>query len=117
MRLARFAAAALTEAGHPTRAQRLLTPVRALGDQSGLGAQARADNLAGAFGVRRDLPPELVVVVVDDVVTTGASLVEATRALTAAGAHVRGAATVAATVRRSSRSAITPHGYRRTPVQ
>ena len=106
LRLARSAAVALSRAGQPARAEPLLAPVRALGDQSGLSAQARAANLSGAFAVVRTVPPGLPVVVVDDVVTTGASLVEATRALTAAGAAVHGAATVAATIRRCRR------GYR-----
>ncbi|MDT7539676.1 MAG: hypothetical protein QOI82_3261 [Actinomycetota bacterium] len=111
LRLARFAAATLTAGGQPTRAQPLLVPVRRLGDQSALDAAGRAANLAGAFGVRRDVAVAGQVVVVDDVVTTGASLVEAARALTAAGATVHGAATVAATIRRWG------HGYRGTSVQ
>ncbi|MDT7570937.1 MAG: hypothetical protein QOE05_1111 [Actinomycetota bacterium] len=111
LRLARFAATALTADGRLTRVQPLLAAGRDLGDQSALGAAGRAANLAGAFVVRRDLPAGLPVVVVDDVVTTGASLVEAARALTAAGATVEGAATVAATIRRWG------HGSRGTPVQ
>ena len=39
------------------------------------------------------------IVLVDDLVTTGASLTEAARVLSAAGVEVLGAATVAATVR------------------
>jgi predicted amidophosphoribosyltransferase len=111
LRLARSAAAALTAGGQPARVHPLLAPVRHLGDQSALGAAGRAANLAGAFGVRADVPFGYPVVVVDDVVTTGASLVEATRALEAAGAMVHGAATVAATTRRWRR------GYGGTSVQ
>ena len=100
LRLARAAAAALCARGFPATAVPLLAPARVVADQSGLDAGARAANLAGALRVRRTVDGVSPVVVVDDVVTTGATLVEATRALRAAGLIVQGAAVVAATVRR-----------------
>jgi predicted amidophosphoribosyltransferase len=96
--LARATAARLPGA----RADALLEPARRVADQSGLGAAERHANLAGAYrrrpraGRRGGAP----VVVVDDVVTSGASLTEAVRALEAGGAAVLGAATFAATRRR-----------------
>ena len=98
-RLAREAARVLRRRGLPARASPLLVQSRRPADQAGLDASGRAANLAGALVTRRDLTG-LVVVVVDDVVTSGATLAEATRALRAAGARVGGAATVAATARR-----------------
>jgi predicted amidophosphoribosyltransferase len=76
----------------------LLTPLRAVADSAGLGAAERAANLRGALAARRRLDgvPALVV---DDVVTTGATLREAVRALRAAGAQVHGVAVVAVTAR------------------
>lgn len=74
----------------------LLRPTRRVADQSGLGTRARAANLSGALGAQAPLQG-MRVIVVDDVVTTGATLVEAARALRAAGGDVRGAAVVAAT--------------------
>lgn len=52
-------------------------------DQAGLNAQERRANLAGAF-VASSVPDR--VAIVDDVVTTGATLIEAGRALGEAGA-------------------------------
>ena len=71
---------------------------RPVADQAGLGAAARHENLAGAFRLRR-LISTGAAVLVDDLVTTGSSLTEATRVLRAARIPVLGAATVAATVR------------------
>ena len=100
-RLATSAAAVLRADGRDVRAGPLLAHRRRVIDQARLDAGARQANLRGAFGVRR-VVPGVGVVVVDDVVTTGATVAEATRALTAAGARVHGAATVAASARRRS---------------
>ncbi|WP_122262322.1 ComF family protein [Ornithinimicrobium cerasi] len=77
--------------------------VRRVADQAGLGSRARSANLAGAVRARPALVRVLEgtpCVVVDDVVTTGATLVECARALREAGAGPVVAATVAATRRR-----------------
>jgi predicted amidophosphoribosyltransferase len=71
-------------------------------DQSALGAGGRARNVTGSLRYAGPLPAGGVrLVVVDDIVTSGATLAEAARALRAAGADVAGAAVVAATQRRS----------------
>lgn len=67
--------------------------VRRVRDQAGLTAAERADNLRGAFVVRR--PPAGSVVLIDDIVTTGSTLAAAAQALARAGSPVAGAATVA----------------------
>jgi predicted amidophosphoribosyltransferase len=79
---------------------RALTHCRRVQDQAGLTATARAANLDGALRAGMDLRGHRVIVV-DDVLTTGATLTEAARALRAAGADVLACAVIAATQRRT----------------
>jgi ComF family protein len=95
--MARLAARRL-RVRYPVTVRLALTQGRRVADQAGLRAAARRENLAGAFRLRRPISTGMVVLV-DDVVTTGSSLTEAARALRAASIPVLGAATVAATVR------------------
>lgn len=104
-RMAAAAARELREQGVPARAVRALRHTRRVLDQAGLGEAERAANLRGAMAARRARPgrPRGPAVVVDDVRTTGATLAEAERALSAAGFDVRGAAVLATTVRKRAR--------------
>lgn len=75
---------------------------RGVDDQAGLDRRARGVNVAGAFVLRsrwRAAVNGASCVVVDDVVTTGATLTEAARALLAGGAGDVRCATIAATAR------------------
>ncbi len=106
-RIARRAAQWLNTRGLPAAVVPLLRHARSVADQSGLSHARRAENLAGAFIARpvsprmiRGLPGATRLVVVDDVVTTGATLADAVRALRADALAVSGVATVAATQRR-----------------
>jgi predicted amidophosphoribosyltransferase len=76
-------------------------PGTGTGGQKGLGRGARARRVRGSMRVRAGPWPASVqgrtCIIVDDVLTTGATLAEASRALRAAGAVVGGAVVVAAT--------------------
>ena len=96
--VARAAARTLRAGGTDAVAVAALRHTRRVADSRGLGAAARRSNLAGAFEVRPDRVPRLRgrrVVVVDDLVTTGASVTEAVRALRCAGVVHAVAAAVA----------------------
>lgn len=101
------AAARRLRPDRPATVATVLVQMSGVRDQSGLDARSRQANLAGAFRVRRSGLPVLgtPVVLVDDLVTTGASLTEAARVLRRAGVRVVGAATVAATQRRGGDTA------------
>ncbi|MEE1928063.1 ComF family protein [Streptomyces sp. TRM 70351] len=98
-RMALAAAASLRRDGVPARVLGVLRQQREVADQSGLGAGQRRRNLAGALAVPAAgarLLGDGPVVLVDDLMTTGASLAEAARAVSAAGGRLLGAAVVAA---------------------
>ncbi|PSK97122.1 putative amidophosphoribosyltransferase [Murinocardiopsis flavida] len=108
--LAGAAARALTARARPARVHAALRPVRRVADQVGLRRDERRANLAGAFAVPRRAVRPLhgraagrTVVLVDDVLTTGASLAEAARALRAAGVHPAAAGVLAERGRGSGR--------------
>lgn len=82
----------LTRAGlAPTRA---LRPVRASTDQVGLDSAARSDNRRGSLRAVRPLDG-FHCIIVDDVLTTGATMLEARRAVLEAGGDVAGMAALA----------------------
>jgi ComF family protein len=90
------------------RAHQAVRHVRAVADQSTLDVVARRANLSGALRaepVASAGGPHGLVVVVDDVVTTGATVCETVRALTCSGWSVAGVAVVAAAVSPAERTA------------
>jgi len=87
-------AAAVLARGRDTATQTALTP------------EARRANLAGAFAARRAVPARPVLV--DDVFTTGATLVEAATALLAAGAKTVSGVTFARAARPLAGAAAAP---------
>ena len=96
--LARDSARLLGRIGMDVRVEQALTYARATADQSGLDSSARAANLRGAFRLRRGvLRTPAKVIVIDDILTTGATVGEAVRVLTESGKRPIGVAVVAAT--------------------
>lgn len=98
--------ALLGRAGHPVARSSRLVVTRAVRDQAGLSAVERSANLSGALRWCGPLGGRPVLLV-DDVVTTGATLREAARAVELAGGIVVGAACVAHTPRRHAGGAAT----------
>ena len=92
LRLARRTGARLGLAAVP--ALRLGRPVH---DSAGLGVDARRTNLAGAMAATPPPRGGPTAVLVDDIVTTGATVQEALRALQGAGWAVSGVLTLAIT--------------------
>lgn len=115
-RVALAAAGVLRRAGTPARVLPVLRLRRPVADQAGLPAARRAANLRGALetvpGCGRLLTPGAAggrhgtVVLVDDVITTGASLAEAARAVTARTGGAPVAAVVAARERSYQKSSV-----------
>ncbi|MGB4270848.1 MAG: ComF family protein [Propionicimonas sp.] len=96
--LARTAALRLRRTGLDVRVTAGLRLVRTPRDQAGLGRHERMLNLQGAFAWQ-GRPPRIAVVV-DDVVTTGATVSAVSGALREAGVGLIGAAGIAHTVKR-----------------
>lgn len=102
LRMARVAAAQLRRVGLDIAVESLLRVSRSVRDQASLDRDQRRANLHGAMRARRPPPSrgDRMAVVVDDIVTTGATASEAARALGEVGVNVVGAAVVAATALR-----------------
>jgi predicted amidophosphoribosyltransferase len=103
LRMARIATSRLRVVGLDATLAPMLRIRRRVRDQASLDRAERRANLSGAMRAR---PPRRrdsgrVAVVVDDIVTTGATAAEAARALRVVGVHVAGVAVAAATPLRS----------------
>ena len=107
LRFTRAAARRLRGSGRRVRVDQVLEQRGSVHDQSGLTAGQRAANLVGSMRVRPSARAALArggvpvsLLVCDDVLTTGATVREAQRALEESGLPVRAVTTVAATRKR-----------------
>ena len=101
--LARQASRCLVHVGMTTTVHPVLTHRRAVQDQGDLTSEQRSENLERSLMMGK-LPMNRWILLVDDVVTTGATLRESVRAVREAGRSPVGMATVAATVLRKRSS-------------
>lgn len=92
------------------RVEAVLQWTRQVTDQGRLGAQQRVGNVRGAMSARRPGLAGGQVVLVDDILTTGATLDEAHRALETAGWGVIGSAVVASVSLRAGVAGVTRLG-------
>ncbi len=99
--MTREARKALRRSGLVAEIAPVLRVARSVVDQSGLDRRQRSANMSGAFAAR-PLHTGRTVVVVDDIVTTGATVLEAARALHDHGVTPAGVAVVAATRRHAA---------------
>ena len=98
-RLLRPAVRSLRRAGYDVQVQPLLRQVRRHGALKRMGRRERRRSVSGSMAATSLIPAPGPVVIVDDVVTTGTTLLEAVRALRAGGVRVSGVAAIAHTIR------------------
>lgn len=100
--LAKASAKALRSIGMDCSVRAPLVHTRKVADQSGLTARERSINMTGALRIRSTAGLDgRRIIVVDDILTTGATVSEATRVLSSAGFRPSAIAVVAATLRHS----------------
>ncbi len=96
-RVAKLAVRGMARRGRCIRVEPVLRLTRQPRDQSALSSRERRENVREALACTR--VPEGAIVIVDDIVTTGATIAEAARALSVAGADPVSVAAIAATFR------------------